>query len=535
MVIRSHFRLALTVSLATAAVVIVAGLIAHSGPPRAVAAAPRTSGEARLHATLGRRQTDLLRLAKQIELSRLIGAMRGVRSASVHYQHGPDVIGRDWPRATVSILPDDSARLEPSFVESLKNLVAWAFDGLDVNLVAVVDASSGLPLNRETLEASRIATSGNSRAAPALFNPAASTKELNAEKTKADDDRAPRTARSEDYDYDNITIGEAIEIDAEQRPAPASYGILIEDIVRVKGQEGNVLRGVGLVVGLNGTGDSPEFLPTGRALATLLGRMGLPAKDDAEVVSGATNVALVLITATLPAAGARQGDRIECQVASCGNATSLQGGKLLLSAMLGPRPDSDLVYALAAGNIAIQDRRQPLTGLIAGGCRVEKDVFSAFVKDDKITLVIDEYHRDFKVANNIAMLINSCLKAGGSDSLPAHALDATNVEVRIPQAYRDDAAEFVALLLSRRISGEDLRTARRVILNKKSETIVISGNVAISPVVISHGKLSINCNTAKLRTLLETLNSAKVSAHDVIVIIEQIAEAGKLHAKLIVK
>lgn len=534
MVIRSHFRLALTVSLATTAVVIVAGLIAHSGPPRAVAAAPRTSGEPRPHETLGRRQTDLLRLAKQIELSRLIGAMRGVRSASVHYQHGPDVIGRDWPRATVSILPDDSARLEPSFVESLKNLVAWAFDGLDVNLVAVVDASSGLPLNRETLEASRIATSGNPRAAPALFNPAASTKELNAEKTKADDDRAPRTARSEDYDYDNITIGEAIEIDVEQRPAPESSGIHIEDVVRVKGQEGNVLRGVGLVVGLDGTGDSPEFLPTGRALATLLGRMGLPTKDDAEAVSGSTNVALVLITATLPAAGARQGDRIECQVASCGNATSLQGGKLLLSAMLGPRPDSDLVYALAAGNIAIDDRRKPLTGLIAGGCRVEQDVASSFVKDDKITLVIDEYHRSFKIANNIAMLINSCLKGGG-DAPPARALDATNVEVRIPNVYRDDAAEFVALLLSQRISGEDLRTARRVIVNKKSETIVISGNVAISPVVISHGKLSINCNTAKLRTLLETLNSAKVSAHDIIVIIEQIAEAGKLHAKLIVK
>ncbi len=488
MVIRSHFRLALTVSLATAAVVVVAGLIARSGPPRAVAAAPRTSGEARLHATLGHRQADLLRLAKQIELSRLIGAMRGVRSASVHYEHGPNVIGRDWPRATVSILPDDSARLEPSFVESLKNLVAWAFDGLDVNLVAVVDASSGVPLHRDTLEASRIATSGNPRATPALFNPPTSPAGLDAEVTKADDDRAPRTARSEDHEH--ISIGEAIDIDtdADQRPAPESYGIHIEDIVRVKGQEGNILRGVGLVVGLDGTGDSPEFLPTGRALATLLGRMGLPAKDDAEVVSGATNVALVLITATLPAAGARQGDRIECQVASCGNATSLQGGKLLLSAMLGPRP---VVYALAAGNIAIQDRRQPLTGLIAGGCRVEQDVASAFVKDDKITLVIDEYHRSFKIANNIAMLINSCLATAGTRS--AHALDATNVEVRIPQAYRDDAAEFVALLLSQRISGEDLRTARRVILNKKSGTIVI------------------------------------------IVIIEQIAEAGKLHAKLIVK
>lgn len=535
MVIRSHFRLALTVSLATAAVVIVAGLIARRGPPRAVAAAPRTSGEARLHATLGRRQADLLRLAKQIELSRLIGAMRGVRSASVQYEHGPDVIGRDWPRATVSILPDDSARLEPSFVESLKNLVAWAFDGLDVNLVAVVDASSGVPLHRETLEASRIATSGNPRATPALFNPPTSPEGLDAEVTKADDDRAPRTARSEDHEH--ISIGEAIDIDtdADQRPAPESYGIHIEDIVRVKGQDGNVLRGVGLVVGLDGTGDSPEFLPTGRALATLLGRMGLPAKDDAEVVTGATNVALVLITATLPAAGARQGDRIECQVASCGDATSLQGGKLLLSAMLGPRPDSDLVYALAEGNIAIQDRRKPLTGLIAGGCRVEQDVASAFVKDDKITLVIDEYHRSFTIAKNIAMLINASLKSGGADTLPARALDATNVEVPIPQAYRDDAAEFVALLLSQRISGEDLRTARRVVVNKKSGTIVISGDVAISPVVICHGKLSINCNTGKLRPLLKTLNSAKVSAHDIIVIIEQIAEAGNLHAKLIVK
>ncbi|MCH8923689.1 MAG: flagellar basal body P-ring protein FlgI, partial [Planctomycetes bacterium] len=206
-------------------------------------------------------------------------------------------------------------------------------------------------------------------------------------------------------------------------------------------------------VGLDGTGDSPEFLPTARSLTALLKRMGATPKDQDEAIKGATNVALVLVTAKLPAAGAREGDQIECQVASCGNATSLQGGRLLLTALVGPRPDSDRVYAMAEGNIAVEGHRHLLTGRIAGGCRVE----------------------------------------------------------------------------------EDIETPRRVILNKKSGTIVISGDAAISPVVISHGDFSIDSTTAKLRTLIESLNAAEVSADEIMTIIERIAKAGKLYAKLIVK
>ena len=111
----------------------------------------------------------------------------------------------------------------------------------------------------------------------------------------------------------------------------------IKNICRLKGQEENTLQGIGIVVGLKGTGDGGNFLPTLRSLEKIMKVMGDP--TGLKEIKDAKNVALVTVTATIPAAGARQGDKIDCVVSSIGSCKSLAGGRLFLTAMIGPDPE----------------------------------------------------------------------------------------------------------------------------------------------------------------------------------------------------
>src|SRR5581483_12239223 len=111
--------------------------------------------------------------------------------------------------------------------------------------------------------------------------------------------------------------------------APAHAGTRLKDICRLKGQEANTIRGLGIVVGLAGTGDGGNFLPAIRSLATAMALMGNPnSKIGPQELKDAKNVALVTVTATIPAGGARQGVEIDCTVSSVGSAKSLAGGEL---------------------------------------------------------------------------------------------------------------------------------------------------------------------------------------------------------------
>ncbi len=115
--------------------------------------------------------------------------------------------------------------------------------------------------------------------------------------------------------------------------------ILLKNICRVKGQEENTLHGLGLVVGLKGSGDGGDFLPTIRGLSTALQLMGNNPFDKQNNIGikDAKNVALVMVTATIPAAGARQGDTLDCVVSSIGSAKSLAGGTLFMTPLQGPQ------------------------------------------------------------------------------------------------------------------------------------------------------------------------------------------------------
>ncbi len=344
----------------------------------------------------------------------------------------------------------------------------------------------------------------------------------------------------------------AIALGAVLIVVPTAEGrTTLKSICRLKGQEENTLHGMGIVVGLKGTGDGGSFLPAMRSLAMAMQLMGKPVNAAAEL-KDAKNVALVAVSATVPAGGARQGDRIDCAVSSVGAAKSLKGGRLFLMPLVGPEnPQHPRVYAFAEGPITIDDQNTPTTGKVHGGCRLEEDFFNPFVRDGKITLVLDPNHADFQTASDVAEWINSQLSIQ-IDGVPlARAVNQMNVEIMVPAQYRDDPVLFVSQVLATPIMEQ--QSNPRVVINERSGSIVISGDVEIGPVVVTHKNVVVETGTTppaggrfvaidpeqtqspKLKALVEALNAVNVPAEDIIDIIKGIDRNGKLNAKLIVQ
>ena len=328
-------------------------------------------------------------------------------------------------------------------------------------------------------------------------------------------------------------------------------GTRLKDICRIKGQEENSLHGLGLVVGLAGTGDGGSFLPTMRSLATAMSLMGNQlGKGQNLELKDAKNVALVSVTATVPAGGARQGDEIDCVVSSLGAAKSLAGGELFITSMQGPQVEKDARLRLLPGADSPGRLKILTRGRVHRGCRLEEDFLNIFTKDDKITLVVDQYHADFEVAQEMAELINSQLGIQSGEGPLARALNPVNIEVRIPKQYRDEPVPFISQVLA--LTIDEPQTEARVVINERAGTIVIGADVEIGAVVITHKNVVVETGdnapqdqflaldpsgtqTTKLKALVEALNSIKMPTSDVMEIIKGLERNGKLHGHLIVE
>ncbi len=326
----------------------------------------------------------------------------------------------------------------------------------------------------------------------------------------------------------------------------------LRNICRIKGQEENVLRGLGLVVGLNGTGEANDPA-TMRALARSLEIMGsaspqsgLPGAESLQELRRIKNAALVWVTATVPATGARRGDQMDCTVAAI-NGKSLEGGRLAFAALQGPNIRDERVYALAEGPIHLESPDLPLTGRIHGGCQMEEDIFTPFVQQGRITLILDENHANFQTADEIALMIRTTFYQEQPEQV--RAINASNIVVMVPEAYRNgnDEVGFLAELLELRIYNPEPEA--RVVINERTGSIVIHGEVEIGDVVISHKNLVVETAeeakrfsqlrieqdpAPRLRSLVDALNALKVPNADAIQIIKDINRSGKLHGKLIV-
>ncbi len=344
--------------------------------------------------------------------------------------------------------------------------------------------------------------------------------------------------------------------------------LLLRDVCRLKGQEENTLQGLGLVIGLKGTGDESSK-PTARALARMMqimgGQIGIDAKGSLLLaeIEKAANVATVIVTATIPPQGVQQGDQIDCTISAL-SAKSLEGGTLIITPMLGPRADRPTVYALAQGKLTIPDVRVPTSASLYRGCKMEATIKNEFVKEDKITLVLDKDISSFNTAQYIEDIINQLNNTGlnGGANIPAdqalnnsnfqllaRALDPVHIEVTIPKYYRDRPVGFVALLMETPLPN--VQNKKRVVINEREGVIVVGVDVLISPVAITHKNLTIEARAGqksfvgldpanpqprpKLKNLVDALNALSVPSDDVIAIIKALKQNGDLYGEVVLQ
>ncbi|MFW6335538.1 MAG: flagellar basal body P-ring protein FlgI [Phycisphaeraceae bacterium] len=336
-------------------------------------------------------------------------------------------------------------------------------------------------------------------------------------------------------------------------------GVQIQDLVRIKGHETSKIVGMGLVVGLPGTGDGGDFLPAMRPMAKLINTLIDPTASTVDLGDG-ENVALVSLSAEIPAEGVREGDKIDVHVSSVGPAESLAGGRLLLVPMIGPSKDSPRL-AYAEGPIVIENAAAPTAAVVFDGAQMTRDIRAKYLDPyGRMTLVVTAEDASWSVANNIANLINDLIAPDGP--AVAEAQDAKNIVVDMPRSQQQNPAPFISQILSTYIDPSQVVSGARVVINERTGTIIFSDDVQISPVGILHEGLSVTTITpepeptpvnpqvetrpgvildpdnrggARLSDLMAALDQLKVDSEGQISILKAIDRAGRLHAKLIVE
>ena len=344
----------------------------------------------------------------------------------------------------------------------------------------------------------------------------------------------------------------------------------VQDLVRIKGHEKNILTGLGIVIGLDGTGDrSKDSLVAARPMARLLTNLG-GGVAELEELAKADAFALVQVTLEVPAAGAREGDQIDVYVDALYNASSLEGGRLVPSMLRLPLPDAaDMPpLALAQGRVIVEGEN-PRTGVVrAGGQMFEYPELSfrtnVVSPTGHMTLVLEDHYAGHAVAAVIADAINDEFVPEGYPDV-AIVEDAKNVRITLPIAERANPSNFVAAVMTIQIDPSLIRTPARVVVNESVGSIVITGSVEISPVAISHAGLSITTispppqptaadpvyttanwakidtspgdsrNSVRLEDLVQAFEQLNIPHMDRIAILYQLKEAGALHAEIIKK
>ena len=267
---------------------------------------------------------------------------------------------------------------------------------------------------------------------------------------------------------------------------PVTAQSRIKDIVDIEGVRENILIGYGLVVGLNGTGDTlASNVFTKQSLIGMLERLGVNANDNA---LDAKNVAAVMVTAQLPAF-ARQGVKIDVSVSALGNSSSLLGGTLLVTPMLGADGE---VYAVAQGTLAVGGfsaagqaetivKGVPTSGRIPNGAIVEREL--PFQLKDLKRVRLSLRNPDFTTARRISRAINAFVGVK-----TAKASDNATVILDIPSTYKGELVELLTDIEQLQVQPDQIA---KVIIDEQSGVIVMGENVRISTVAIAQGNLTI--------------------------------------------
>ncbi len=352
-----------------------------------------------------------------------------------------------------------------------------------------------------------------------------------------------------------------------QTAMPAAAASRIKDIIDFEGVRDNQLVGYGLVVGLNGTGDTlADGHFTKQSLQAMLNRLGVKPTDAG---LDSDNVAAVMITANLPPFS-RQGSRIDITVSALGDSSSLLGGTLLVTPLLGADGE---VYAVAQGQVAVGGfqtqgdaetvvKGVPTSGRIANGAIVEREIKFNLAGMTKVKLTLR--NPDFTTARRVAQAVNAFL--GTSAAVPS---DPTTIHVTVPDSYRDNVVNLLTDIEQLRVEPDQLA---RVVIDEQTGTIVMGENVRISTVAIAQGSLTIRITETpqvsqpgpfaevgetttvdrtnievdeggdkrltvlqpgvSLQELVNGLNSLGIGPRDMITILQAIKTAGALQAEI---
>ncbi len=270
--------------------------------------------------------------------------------------------------------------------------------------------------------------------------------------------------------------------------APAAAESRIKDIVNVEGVRDNLLVGYGLVVGLNGTGDSLSSAPfTQQSLIGMLERLGINTRDEIDDLNTA-NVAAVMVTATLPPFS-RQGSRIDVTVSALGDSESLRGGTLLVTPMLGADGE---VYSVSQGQLVVEGfsaqgnaesvvKGVPTTARIPNGAIIEREI--DFNLNELTNVHLNLRNPDFTTARRIAESINTFLGFPG-----AAATNPATVRIAVAGKYNGKTVELLTDIEQLLVTPDQ---QARVVIAEHSGVIVMGEKVRISTVAIAQGSLTI--------------------------------------------
>ncbi len=342
----------------------------------------------------------------------------------------------------------------------------------------------------------------------------------------------------------------------------------LKDIATVQGVRGNQLVGYGLVVGLAGTGDSSQAAFTIQSTASLLQKFGVTVPEGSLKLK---NVAAVMVTADLPAF-AKSGGTIDVTVSSLGDASSLQGGTLVQTPL---QAANGQVYAVAQGSISVGGfladssagagagsvvQNHVTAGRIPSGAIVEQDVPTTLSHGSGIAVTLNE--ADFTTAARVTQAINKNLPPGATG---AHAEDASTIDIDTTPGT--DPVFLIAALENLAVVPDD---AAKIIINERTGTVVLGGDVSVSACAIAHGNLTVQIDddtlvsqpeplsggqtvavprkkvgvqegaehlitvppSTTIAKVVRALNALGVTPRDLIAILQTMKQAGALHADL---
>ena len=259
----------------------------------------------------------------------------------------------------------------------------------------------------------------------------------------------------------------------------------IKELAQLEGVRSNQLVGYGLVVGLDGTGDSSSTQFTIQSLVSMMERLGVTVDPNKVKVS---NVAAVVVTANLPPFS-RAGSTIDVSVSSVGDAENLAGGTLLMTPL---KAADGKIYAVAQGALvvgslafggkaAMVQKNHPTAGRIPDGALVEREVPFVFGQDSELNYRLHD--SDFTTVTRMTDAVNQHFGAP-----IARSLDGGQMQVSIPDSYQNQVVDFVSQLELLEVTPDVLA---RIVVNEKTGTIVMGEKVRISTVAVSHGNLNL--------------------------------------------